>query len=36
MTTSTSEHISTALIEADPTVPAIRMTRDFTATSTLR
>jgi uncharacterized protein YndB with AHSA1/START domain len=32
MTSSTSEHIGTALIEADPTVPAIRMTRDFTAT----
>jgi uncharacterized protein YndB with AHSA1/START domain len=32
MTSSTSERITTALIEADPTVPAIRMTRDFVAT----
>jgi uncharacterized protein YndB with AHSA1/START domain len=30
--TSTDERITTARIEADPTIPAIRMTRDFEAT----
>jgi uncharacterized protein YndB with AHSA1/START domain len=32
MTSTTSDHIATARIEADPTIPGIRMTRDFAAT----
>jgi uncharacterized protein YndB with AHSA1/START domain len=32
MTTTMNDHIDEATIEADPTLPIIRMTRDFTAT----
>jgi uncharacterized protein YndB with AHSA1/START domain len=32
MTTTMNSHIDEATIEADPTLPIIRMTRDFTAT----
>jgi len=32
MSSTTDERITTARIEADPTIPAIRLTRDFTAT----
>ena len=32
MTSTTSEHIATARIEADPTIPGIRFTRDFATT----
>ena len=32
-TPSTTDHITTATIEADPEVPVVRITRDFTATA---
>lgn len=32
-TSSTSGHLTTATIEADPEVPVVRITRDFTATA---